>query len=194
MENTKPLAANPPSWQPAQPTAPVKASEASQNRFARAFYGSAPAVDAGPREPPSLSRITQQRDAEAGPAAWTNTLWSPLAMSSPAPATPAPTGKNTELSELLSHFCSAMYVSDKSVNKLCVVLALDHVLPGAAAEIVREGIHLTIRLRTRTEQAYELMSAQRETLLEALGGEGGKQVQLIVVRHDDRDENGRHDG
>jgi hypothetical protein len=115
-------------------------------------------------------------------------------MSLSRPATPAPLGEHTELGELLSRLCSAMYVSDKSVNKLCVVLALDHVLPGAAAEIVREGIHLTIRLRTRTEQAFELMSSQRQTLLAALAGEGDKQVQVIVVRHDGRDEDGHSDG
>jgi hypothetical protein len=194
MENTKPLIVNSAPFQPVQTTAPVKASEALQNRFARAFYGPAPAVGAGVREQQLSAGTTRQPDSEAELAAWANAPWSPLAMSLTRPATTARPGEHAELGELLSRLCSAMYVGDKSVNRLCVVLALDHVLPGAAAEIVREGIHLTIRLRTRTEQAYELMSSQRQTLLAALAGDGDKQVQVIVVRHDGRDDDGYRDG
>jgi hypothetical protein len=62
------------------------------------------------------------------------------------------------------------------------VLALDHVLPGAAAEIVREGVHLSIRLHARTEHSYRLMSSQREALLRAVSA-GDQRVDVLVVQN-----------
>lgn len=140
---------------------PAKNADAVQARFLRAFES--------PPEPlyAALAGGVWQRSAIATPAV--------------APA-PPPTQANGELTAMLERVCSAMYVGDKSVTTQRVVLALDHVLPGAAAEIVREGVHLSIRLHARTEHSYRLMSSQREALLRAVSA-GDKQVDVLVVQN-----------
>lgn len=140
---------------------PVKNSEAVQARFLRAFES--------PPEPLY--------------AAFAGGVWQQPAITTPvvAPAQ-SPTHANGELAAMLERVCSAMYVGDKSVTTQRVVLALDHVLPGAAAEVVREGVHLTIRLHARTEHSYRLMSSQREALLRAVSA-GDKQVDVLVVQN-----------
>lgn len=87
---------------------------------------------------------------------------------------------NTELVCLLERACSAMYVGEKNVKSQRIVLMLDHVLAGVAAEIVRDGVHLTIRLYARTHTALRLMSSQRASLVAALGS-SDKNVDVTVV-------------
>jgi hypothetical protein len=87
---------------------------------------------------------------------------------------------------MLERMCSALYVGEKSVGTQRVVMALDHVLPGAAAEIVREGVHLSIRLHARTEEAYRSMASQRDALIRALNGDGEGRIDVSVVHGDEK--------
>ncbi len=103
-------------------------------------------------------------------------------MTSPfaAPAAP-PARAGTDLVALLDRVCSAMYVGEERFPGQRVVLALDSALPGAAAEIVREGARLRVRLYARTRAVYRLMSSQRDALVEALGarGKGWGEIEII---------------
>lgn len=109
-----------------------------------------------------------------------------LAVATQARATAASrTASSAELTQMLERMCSALYVSEQSVGTQRVVMALDHVLPGAAAEIVREGVHLSIRLHARTEESYRSMASQRDALMRALGGTAERRVEVSVVHGDD---------
>ena len=98
----------------------------------------------------------------------------------------APRASGGELTQMLERMCSALYVGDKSASTQRLVMALDHVLPGAAAEIVREGAHLSIRLHARTEESYRSMSTQRDALIRALSGDGARSVAVSVIHGDER--------
>ena len=86
-----------------------------------------------------------------------------------------------ELTQMLERMCSALYVGDQSVGTQRVVMALDHVLAGAAAEILRDGVHLSVRLHARTEDSFRNMSSQRDALIRALSGNGERRVEVDVV-------------
>lgn len=92
-----------------------------------------------------------------------------------------------ELTQMLERMCSALYVGEQSASTQRVVMALDHVLPGAAAEIVREGVHLSIRLHARSEDSYRSMVAQRDALMRALSGDGERHVEVSVVQGENQD-------
>jgi hypothetical protein len=106
--------------------------------------------------------------------------------SEPAKEQAPPRASGGELTQMLERMCSALYVGDKSVGTQRLVMALDHVLPGAAAEIVREGVHLSIRLHARTEESYRSMSTQRDALVRALSGDGARSVAVSVVHGDEQ--------
>jgi hypothetical protein len=110
---------------------------------------------------------------------------SQFAFATESRATPAPSSASSgELTQMLERMCSALYVGEKSVGIQRVVMALDHVLPGAAAEIVREGVHLSIRLRARNEESFRSMSLQRDALVGCLSSCGDRRVEVSVI-HDD---------
>jgi hypothetical protein len=113
-----------------------------------------------------------------------NSVWSQLAVATHARAAAPRGASGAELMQMLERMCSALYVGEKSVGTQRVVMALDHALPGAAAEIVRVGVHLSIRLHARTEESYRSMSAQRETLIRALNGGGERRIEVTVVHGD----------
>jgi hypothetical protein len=114
--------------------------------------------------------------------------WSQFALATRARAMATPAKASTgELTQMLERMCSALYVGEKSVGTQRVVMGLDHVLPGAAAEIVREGVHLSIRLHARTEESYRSMTSQREALMRALNVDGDRRVDVSVVRGDEND-------
>jgi hypothetical protein len=179
---------------PAQPVgaSSSKPGDALQARFLRALNsGTSASITENPT-PRTEAFRAPLRDAGEQPqrlpseylyAALAGGAWQPHVMSTPAVAM-APTSReaDVELAALLERVCSAMYVGDKSASSQRVVLALDHVLPGAAAEIVREGVHLSIRLHTRTEHSYRLMSSQREALLRALGDGRDRRIDVVVVQ------------
>jgi hypothetical protein len=111
--------------------------------------------------------------------------WTQLAVANQARGMAAPrSASGAELTQMLERMCSALYVGDKSVSTQRLVMALDHVLPGAAAEIVREGVHLSIRLHARTEESFRSMSSQRDELIRALNGNGERRVEVQVVHGD----------
>ena len=116
-----------------------------------------------------------------------STLGSQFAIATQARAMATPArASGGELTQMLERMCSALYVGEKSVGTQRVVMGLDHVLPGAAAEIVREGVHLSIRLHARSEEAYRSMTSQREALMRALNGEGDRRVDVSVVYGDEK--------
>lgn len=112
-------------------------------------------------------------------------VWSQFAIATRALAPPVRMSGG-ELTQMLERMCSALYVGEKSVGTQRVVMGLDHVLPGAAAEIVREGVHLSIRLHARSEEAYRAMTSQREALMQALNGDGDRRVDVSVVHGDEK--------
>jgi hypothetical protein len=69
-----------------------------------------------------------------------------------------------ELLTLLDRMCIAVYVSDRSTPQQRMLITLDGVLPGAAAEIVRDGAGLTIRLHASNAAAHRAMLEQRDAL------------------------------
>jgi hypothetical protein len=114
-------------------------------------------------------------------------VWSQFAVATqPRAMSAPPRASGAELPQMLERMCSALYVGDKSVGTQRVVMALDHVLPGAAAEIVREGVHLSVRLHARTEEAYRSMASQRDALIRALNGDGESRVDVSVVHGDEK--------
>lgn len=114
-------------------------------------------------------------------------VWSQFAAATRDRAMAAPAkASGAELTQMLERMCSALYVGEKSVGTQRVVMGLDHVLPGAAAEIVREGVHLSIRLHARSEEAYRSMTSQREALMHALSGDGDRRVDVSVVHGDEQ--------
>jgi hypothetical protein len=98
----------------------------------------------------------------------------------------------SELTQMLERMCSALYVGEQSAGTQRVVMALDHVLPGAAAEIVREGVHLSIRLHARTEESYRSMASQRDALMRALSVNGERRVEVSIVHGDNKDPGDGH--
>jgi hypothetical protein len=118
--------------------------------------------------------------------ALSNPAWSQHSMATQSRAAlSARNAPGAELAQMLERMCSALYVGEKSVGSHRLVMALDHVLPGAAAEIVREGVHLSIRLHARTEESFRSMSAQRDALVRALSGDGDRRVDVSIVHGND---------
>jgi len=129
----------------------------------------AASAPAGPANPLVQSRFRRAMQGAASPHAFR-----PRAAGLPARETEnapsdAQAQSSAEIVTLLERACSALYVGERDIRTQRILLMLDHVLPGAAAEIVREGAHLTIRLYARTEAALRLMTSQRASLLAALG-------------------------
>lgn len=104
-------------------------------------------------------------------------------MGTNSPVTPR-TATTGELTQMLERMCSALYVGEQSVGTQRVVMALDHVLPGAAAELVREGVHLSVRLHARTDESYRSMALQRDALTRALSSNGARRVVVSIVHND----------
>jgi hypothetical protein len=114
-------------------------------------------------------------------------IGSQFPVSTPARAMAASrTASSGELTQMLERMCSALYVGEPSIGSQRVVMALDHVLPGAAAEIVREGAHLSIRLHARTEESYRSMASQRDALMRALSSNAERRIEVSVVHGDDQ--------
>lgn len=106
----------------------------------------------------------------------------PSSIASQPVAAEPPARSSAEITALLERVCSALYVGNETARSQRVVLALDHVLPGAAAEIVREGLRLTVRLHARTHEASRIMSSQRDGLCAALAARCEGCVDVLVVR------------
>jgi hypothetical protein len=91
---------------------------------------------------------------------------------------------NAELVALLERACSAMYVNERAGTEQRVVLSLDPVLAGAAAEIVRNGTSVRIKLLAQNENAYRTMSEQRFSLMRVLPDDENRQLEVEVVEVD----------
>ena len=133
----------------------------------------------------AMSGVLRDLAADADPAAVpiSASVWPQLAVTAHVRSMAAArSASGGELTQMLERMCSALYVGEKSVGTQRIVMALDHVLPGAAAEIVREGVHLSIRLHARTEESYRSMSSQREALARALSGDGERHVDVSIIQ------------
>lgn len=168
--NSSKVNSSSPAPPPTLQSTPRKNAESTlQNRFLMALHA--------PKNPAADDARPGVPDTACRPFGLTLELpkFQPLT----ATAEPEP---SAALTALLERVCSAMYVSEKSIANQRMVLGLEHVLPGAAAELLREGAHLTIRLHARTDGAYRSMSQQREALFRTLGGDRRLDVTVIVVR------------
>jgi hypothetical protein len=167
----------------AHPTAAqLRARQEATDRFARAMVG-------GARRPEDLNQAYRQWDEPVG-----SSLMGSVArdVASDTVKQHAPRIQADDLTQMLERMCSALYVGEKSVGTQRVVMALDHVLPGAAAEIVREGVHLSIRLHARTDESFRSMSLQRDVLVRALNGDGTRRIDVSVVHGDEHGLGERH--
>lgn len=187
MDNSKVNGVSAPPQVHATAAQPSRASQIATDRFSRAMGGAIQGARI-----PDLAREAAQNDhayrrlhgslGGSAMGAVARDVWSQFSDTTQAHA-PAPRATSDgELTQMLERMCSALYVGDKSVGTQRVVMALDHVMPGAAAEIVREGVHLSIRLHARTEDSYRAMSSQRDALIRALNGDGQRHVDVSVVQ------------
>jgi hypothetical protein len=86
---------------------------------------------------------------------------------------------------LLERFSSQVYVAEGSrTSQPRVFLTLQGESPGAsaAAEVIREGAFLRVRLRAGTAATYERMQSRLELLRTALAEQGRSNVIVEVVR------------
>jgi hypothetical protein len=106
------------------------------------------------------------------------------AMSSePPPATIERPALDHELTSLVERFCSQMYVGETShASQSRLLLTLQGALPGASAEIVREGAFLRVRLRAASDEIFRRMESRRQTLVDALTQHGSYGVTVEVIR------------
>ena len=86
-----------------------------------------------------------------------------------------------ELHGLLERLCSGVYVGDRSSSQQRVLLTLEGALHGAAAEIVRDGVRLIIRLHASNELALRTMLTQRQALEQALHEHELPQVSIEII-------------
>jgi hypothetical protein len=100
--------------------------------------------------------------------------------------------RTEEMTGLLQRYCSDLYVESTSSERGSRMLVmLDAALPGAAAELVREGAFLRVRLHAWNDAAFRVMSAQRHSLNVALGDATPLNVVVEVVREERHDGNAR---
>jgi hypothetical protein len=179
MDSSKVNGLSVPAQADATAARPLKASQQATDRFARAM----------------VARERTQDDRAFAYWRWREPgLMGDLArgVASDTVKEHAPRARVDDLTQMLERMCSALYVGEKSVGTQRLVMALDHVLPGAAAEIVREGVHLSIRLHARTEESYRSMSLQRDALIRALSSDGDRRVDVSVVHGDEQGRGERH--
>jgi hypothetical protein len=114
-----------------------------------------------------------------------------LMSAAPMPLNEAPNGpplqhsSDPELASLLERFSSQVYVAEGSrTSQPRVLLTLQGESPGAsaAAEVIREGAFLRVRLRAGTAATYERMQSRLELLRTALAEQGRSNVIVEVVR------------
>jgi hypothetical protein len=114
-----------------------------------------------------------------------------LMSAAPMPLNEVPNGppfqhsSDPELASLLERFSSQVYVAEGSrTSQPRVFLTLQGESPGAsaAAEVIREGAFLRVRLRAGTAATYERMQSRLELLRTALAEQGRSNVIVEVVR------------
>lgn len=145
-----------------------EADPALKSRFLRAMEQRAPIKERS-KQNESVPLYMLLNGAQARPSA------APQAQASPN------SKANADLVALLERACSAMYVNDRSATEQRVVLSLDPVLAGAAAEIVRNGTSVRIKLLAQNENAYRTMSEQRLSLMRVLPDDEDRQFEVEVV-------------
>jgi hypothetical protein len=198
MDNSKVNGTNVPSQAQATIAQPTRANPLATDRFSQAMGDGRSAVrgtrisDLTPEGSQQNRQYAYRRlngtFGEAAIGALPRDAMGAVAkdMSTDDPPATSRTATNAELTQMLERMCSALYVGEQSVGTQRVVMALDHVLPGAAAEIVREGVHLSIRLHARTEESFRSMSSQRDALMRALSSNGERRVEVSVVHGDEK--------
>jgi hypothetical protein len=160
--------------------------EYAYRRLSGTMTGSAMAALAKDMATDSANDRTRAHIDPTG-VAISGSVWSQFAVATQERAMAAShTASSGELTQMLERMCSALYVGEQSVGTQRVVMALDHVLPGAAAEIVREGVHISIRLHARSEESYRSMASQRDALMRALSVNGDRRVEVSVIQGDER--------
>jgi hypothetical protein len=145
-----------------------EADPALKSRFLRAMEQRAPTKERSTKDQ-SVPLYMMLSGAQARPTA------APQAQASPK------SEANADLVALLERACSAMYVNERSSTEQRVVLSLDPVLAGAAAEIVRNGTSVRIRLLAQNENAHRTMSEQRLSLMRVLPDDENRQFEVEVV-------------
>lgn len=87
-----------------------------------------------------------------------------------------------ELVDLLRRLCSALYVGERESPYLArTVVALDAAFPGAAAELIREGAFLRVRLLASSHEIRRLMAAQHDVLCASLRSVTSLAVSVDIV-------------
>lgn len=169
---------------PTQPSNERVAADAKlQDAFERAM------TRGSKREMPQGAGLESQRPFVAP---WNLMSATPMPSSETSSGTPLQQSSDPELASLLERFGSQVYVAEGSRNSQPrVLLTLQGESPGAsaAAEVIREGAFLRVRLRAGTAATYERMQSRLDLLRTALTEQGRSNVIVEVVR-----EHGAGDG
>lgn len=117
---------------------------------------------------------------------WSAALPMPMfrdAAASRQPAPPQP--PDHELTTLVERLCAEVYVGETSrASESRALLALQGALPGASAEIVREGAFVRVRLRAANDQSLERMQSRRHLLVDALTAPGSSSMVTVEIIRD----------
>lgn len=112
---------------------------------------------------------------------WSATLPTPT-LHDATGSTPLPQSRDSELTSLLERFGSEVYVAEGSrTSQPRLLLALQSALPGASAEIVREGAFLRVRLRAGSAATYDRIQSRRGMLVDALTDHGSRADVIVEV-------------
>lgn len=134
------------------------------------------------REMPQGAGLESQRPVVAP---WNLMSTAPMPSSETASGTPLQQSTDPELASLLERFSSQVYVAEGSRNSQPrVLLTLPGESPGtsAAAEVIREGAFLRVRLRAGSAATCERMQSRLDLLRTALTEQGRSNVIVEVVR------------
>lgn len=112
---------------------------------------------------------------------WSATLPTP-ALQDEIGSTPLLQSPDPELTSLVERFCSEIYVAECSRTlQPRLLLTLQGALPGASAEIVREGAFLRVRLRAGSAETYDRMQSHRDSLVDALTDQGNRPAVIVEM-------------
>lgn len=161
---------------PAQPSNERVAADAKlQEAFERAM------TRGSKREMPQGAGLESQRPFVAP---WSLMSAAPMPSSETSSGTPLQQSSDPELASLLERFSSQVYVAEGSrSSQPRVLLTLQGESPGtsAAAEVIREGAFLRVRLRAGTAATYERMQSRLDLLRTALTEQQGRSNVIVEV-------------
>jgi hypothetical protein len=160
---------------------PVGVSSPHAERFAALL------ADERPPNPRQLAREMQLSDslrmADSVVPSHASHPMLPAMLVESAPSS-APASPPSQLPALLRDWCKHLYV-DSATLPSRVMLALDGALPLAAAEFIREGAYIRLRLHGRDDADRRFLASQTASLRTQLEATGSLEFSIEVASEDD---------